>query len=184
MTYQSKISRTKKRSSDTWWQTTTLVLGVFGLFFILTIAMRMVMISGTYGQILLDIPVVSHPIKDPAFHNFQESPQETLRSSTPTIVMTSESFFFGDLESFSTNYGDIHSKFKIPHTDGIPQVSQLIATMDHWLRTRSKSENIPLGKTLILVPSGEIPLPIVVQVLANLKKSPLFEHIILSNGLI
>lgn len=146
--------------------------------------MRMVMISGTYGQIMLEIPVVSHPINDPAFHTFEESPQETLKSTTPTVVLTSESFFFGDLESFSVSFGDPRKKFKIPHQNGMPQVAHLMSTLDQWLRNRSKSENIPLSKTLILVPSGEIPLPIVVQVVATLKKSPLFQHIILSNGLI
>lgn len=182
--YQSRISKTKKRSSDGWWQTTALMLSVFAVFFVLTATMRMVMISGTYGQVLLEIPVIPHPIKDPSFNNFQEVPQETLKPTTPTIVMTSESFFFGDLDSFSTSFTDVRNKYKIPHHNGVPQVSQLISTMDQWLRNRSKAENVPLSKTLIVVPSGEIPLPIVVQVIATLNKSPIFQHIILSNGII
>jgi hypothetical protein len=160
------------------------MLGVFALFFILTATMRLVMISGTYGQVLLEIPVISHPTEDPSFHNFQELPQEVLKSTTPAVVITSESFFFGDLDSFSTSFSDVQKKFKIPHKNGAPQVSQLISTMDQWLRTRSKAENLPLSKTLVVVPSGEIPLPIVIQVVATLNKSPIFQHIILSNGLI
>lgn len=150
----------------------------------MTFAMRVVMISGTYGQIVFEIPVVSKPPKDPSFHTVEESPKETLRSTTPAILMTSDAFFFGDIESFSTSLSDIRNKFRIAHQDGVPQTSLLLATMDDWLRKRSKSENVPLTKTLVLIPAADIPLPILLQVVASLKNTPTFQNVILSNGLI
>lgn len=163
---------------------TAVVMGFFILFTILTFALRLVMIPGSYGQIPLEIPVVSAPVQDPGFHTFQESPREGIRNTTPTVVLTADAFFFGDVAAFSLNLADSRNKFVVRHVDGAPQVPLLVQTMHDWLKARAFSANVPLTKSLILIPAGNIPIPIVIQVVAQLRESPLFQHVILSNGLI
>ena len=182
--YQSKISKMKRKSSEDNWEIAAVVLSFFILFTILTFALRIVMISGSYGQVPLEIPLVSATIKDPGFHNFQEKPREMIRKATPAVVMTPEAFFFGDLDSFSSGLSDSANKFVVPHENGVPQVGTLTATMDVWLRERAQIANVPLSQIIVFIPAGSIPMPIVIQVVAGLRKSPLFQHVILSNGLI
>lgn len=183
-TFQSKISRTKKRLSDTRGVAAAAVIAFFGLFAVLTFAIRAIALSGVYGVISVEMPVVSAPVDDPSFHQYKEVPRQSLTRFTPALVLTTEAFYFGDLNSFSANLGDVRDKYIIRHIDGEPQLLGLIETMGKWITDRAANENIPMDKMLILIPSGDIPMPIVIQVLAGLRKSPLFEHVILGSGII
>jgi len=72
----------------------------------------------------------------------------------------------------------------IRHIDGTPQLATLVKTMDRWLTDRAQRENIPVNKALVFVPAGDIPMPIVVEVIAGLRKSPHFQRIIVGSGLL
>ncbi len=63
--------------------------------------------------------------------------------------------------------------------DGEPQLAGLVDTMSKWVEERAKSANVPIDKVLVLIPAGDIPMPIVIQVIAGLRKSPHFERVIL-----
>ena len=183
-TFQSKISRTKKRLSDGRGISAVGVIAYLGLFAVLTFAIRAIAMSGVYGVIAVELPVVSAPVEDPAFHRYKEEPRQALTRFTPALVLTTEAFYFGDLHAFSANLGDIRDKYIIRHIDGEPQLLTLIDTLGKWITDRAAHDNIPIDKLLVLIPSGDIPMPIVIQVLAGLKKSPLFEHVILGSGII
>ena len=183
-TFQSKISRTKKRLSDGRGVSATAVIAFLGLCAIVTFCIRAIALSGVYGVISVELPVVSAPVDDPAFHNYKEEPRQALTRFTPALVLTTEAFYFGDLNAFSANLGDLRDKYVIRHIDGEPQLLTLIGTMSKWITDRAAHDNIPMDKLLVLIPSGDIPMPIVIQVLAGLKKSPLFEHVILGSGII
>jgi hypothetical protein len=183
MTYPSRISKTKRRLSDDRWAVTTVACALLGLFAILTFGLRAVTLSGVYGVVPLEMPVVPATIKDPGHYGFREEPRETLTHNTPAVVLTTDAFYFGDLASFTTNFADVRDKYVIRHVDGEPQLAALVDALGHWATDRSKHQNIPLNKILVLVPAGDIPMPIVIQVVAGLRKSPLFERVVLGSGL-
>lgn len=184
MMFQSRISRTKKRLSDDRWAITAVVVSFLALFAILTFGLRAVMVSGVYGVVRAELPVVPASVKDPGFHGFKEEPRDSLQKSTPAVVLTTEAFYFGDLEAFTSNFSDIRDKFIIRHVDGEPQLAGLVDTMSKWVEERAKSANVPIDKVLVFIPAGDIPMPIVIQVIAGLRKSPHFERVILGSGLI
>lgn len=183
MTYRSKISKTKKRLSDDRWAISTVIVGLFGLFAIVTFGLRVVNLSWVYGVVPAEIPVATAAIQDPGAFNFKEEPRDVMTPQTPAVFLTTEAFFFGDMSAFSTNFADPRGKFMIKHVDGEPQLQTLVQTMSDWVLNRTKDENVPINKVLVFVPAGDIPMPIVIQVLAGLRKSPQFSRVILGSGL-
>ena len=183
MMYQSKISRMRKKSSDEQWLFRALLVSVFGLFIILTFCLRVVTLPASYGIVPVEIPVVQASFQDPGFHQFREGTTESLSSNTPAVVLTTDAFFFGDLSAFSENFSDMTNKFVIRHASGSPQLSLLLQQLTKWSTNRSHEANIPLSKILVLIPAGEIPVPILTEVIAGLRSSPHFKRVVLSSGL-
>ena len=131
----------------------------------------------------VEIPVVQASFQDPGFHQFREGTTESLSSNTPAVVLTTDAFFFGDLSAFSENFSDMTNKFVIRHASGSPQLSLLLQQLTKWSTNRSHEANIPLSKILVLIPAGEIPVPILTEVIAGLRSSPHFKRVVLSSGL-
>lgn len=161
----------------------SLLVALFSLFIILAFGFRVVTVEATYGVIPAEIPVVSAGVEDPAYHTFEEAPLAMLSRHTPAVVLTPEAFYFGDLESFTANFADTRDKYIVSHVDGEPQLYSLLETMQKWIEHRAKNDNVPKQRAMVLVPSGDIPVPIVVQVIAGLRKSPYFERVVLGTGL-
>jgi hypothetical protein len=159
-------------------------LSFMGLFVVMTFSLRAVTLPGAYGSIAAEIPVMPASIKDQAFHTYREEPRRELHRSTPAVLLTTEAFYFGDLEAFTSNFSDVRNKFILRHIDGEPQLLTLIETMDKWAATVATGKNQALEDVLVFVPSGDIPMPIVIQVLAGLQQSPRFKRVILGGGLI
>lgn len=183
MTYRSKISRTKKRLSDDRWAISTVIVGFFGLFAVVAFGLRVVNLSWAYGVVPAEIPVATAAIQDPGAFNFKEEPRDSLTPQTPAVFLTTEAFYFGDMAAFSTNFEDPQGKFMIRHVDGEPQLQTLVQTMTDWVSERVHRENVPINKVLVFTPAGDIPMPIVIQVLAGLRQSPHFTRVILGSGL-
>ena len=55
--------------------------------------------------------------------------------------------------------------------------------MNLWVTNRAQSANVPIDRILVFVPAGDIPMPIVIQVIAGLKKSPYFDRVVIGSGL-
>jgi hypothetical protein len=181
---QSKISKTKKRLSDTSWQLPLLVLPLLGLFAILTFVLRAATMPGQYGVVRAEMPVMSAPPLDPSFHNYLEAPSEGLSADTPMVVLTEEAFFFGDLAGFTRDLGGVRNKFQIKHVDGEPQLAELIRVMNEWNERRNRASGDSGGNTLVLLPTPGIPLPIVIQVMAGFRRSSRFGRVVLAGGLL
>jgi hypothetical protein len=159
-------------------------ISFLGLLMILTFALRATSLASAYGVVPAELPVVAASVDDPAEHRFRESPHAAVSKLTPAVVLTTEAFFFGDLAAFTTNFSDTRDKFMIRHVDGEPQLQLLIDTMEQWAQDRQKSANVPLDKVLVFVPAGDIPMPIVIQVLAGLRKAPHFSRVVMGSGII
>jgi hypothetical protein len=158
-------------------------LGFFALATVLTFAVRSVSMPAQYGVVAAEMPVVAATVADPGFHRFRETAHQSLTKHTPAVVLTTEAFYFGDLAAFTTNFEDVRDKFIIRHVEGEPQLTTLVETMDRWLTNRAQRQQVPLDKLLVFVPTGDIPMPIVMQVLAGLKQSAHFERVVLGGGL-
>ena len=184
MMYLLKISRTKKKSSDGVMAATVAALPLFALLATLTVAIRVVTASGSYGLVAAEFPLVAAPPKDPGRHRVMEQSRDQLTPLTPMVVLTTEAFFFGDLSAFSTDFADVRARFRIDHENGAPRLPTLMAQLGDWIQARASHENVPVAKYLVLLPGADVPMPIVIQVLAGLKRSPLFERIILGTGIL
>ena len=182
-TLQLKILKTKKRLFEDAWNARILLILVLGLMVILSFCLRATILSGVFGVIISEIPVLHYPIADPTKHDFTETPNAWIKKTTPVVVITDEQMYFGDLEAFSTRFADVRGKFSIKHADGAPDIPELLATMIKWEHQRaSGKQEIDNNGVLVLLPSEEIPMPIVIQVIAGLKTSPLYQRIVLANG--
>jgi hypothetical protein len=136
--------------------------------------------SWKYGRIHAQMPVMSLPFMDPG-SAAQATPQKKISRTTATIVLTKDVFYFGDLEAFTEKFSDVRNKFFVPHIDGRPEVATLLDTMSRWMKARSGANKPVRTDVVILLPSAEIPLPIVIQVLHWIKKSQLYEQAILAS---
>jgi hypothetical protein len=159
------------------------LVSFLGLFAVVTFALRAVLMPGVYGVVPVEMPVVAVPPADPGFHRFKEEPRDELRRTSPAVVLTTEAFYFGDLQAFTTNFNDPRDKYMIRHVDGEPQLQGLVETMNDWVTKRAAAQNVPIDKVLVFIPAGDIPMPIVIQVIAGLKKSPYFERVVIGSGL-
>jgi hypothetical protein len=158
-------------------------LSFLGLFAILTFALRAATLPGAYGVVPAEIPVMPVSVADPAFHDYKEETRRELHRSTPAVLLTTEAFYFGDLDAFTANFSDVRDKFMIRHVDGEPQLVTLIETLDRWAAQVATSKSQALEDVLVFVPSGDIPMPIVIQVLAGLRQSPRFKRVVLGGGI-
>jgi hypothetical protein len=136
-----------------------------------------------YGRIYSQLPIMAIPFQDPGLSRVRFEPKGKVTRSTATIVLTKDFFYFGDLEAFTEKFADVRNKFFVPHIDGRPEVSILLDTMTRWMKVRS-TEKKPVGRdVVILLPSAEIPLPIVIQVLHWIKKSGIYDEAVLASEL-
>jgi len=127
--------------------------------------------------------VLSVAPKDRAFHNFAEKPIKSLRKFTPVIVLTRDAFYFGDMVSFSTQFTNVRNKHVINHIEGEPQLYTLIDSMRKWGQSRQHQFGTKMDDVAVFIPSGDIPMPIVIQVLAGLNTTEYFDKVILGGGM-
>ena len=183
-TLQSKISRTKKRLSEDRWSTACWLLAIFGLFVGLGQAMRGVLLSRMHGTIDGEIPVVMTPVDDPGLHRFSARVEASLRRTTATVVMTADAFYVSDMKAFSEDFADPGNKYIIRHIDQEPQLQTLVTTMDKWFEERARENEIRPDGLVVFAPSGEIPMPIVMQVMDGLKMSRHIQKVVMAAGIL
>jgi hypothetical protein len=155
----------KKKSSDLDWPIVIATIGILGLSVILGFCFRAVTMQSRYGVVTGEIPVVQAGVKDAGFHNFEETTYDSLKENTTAVLMTLNSFYFGDLAAFSNAIERNDNKFVVPHVDNTPRTG-----------------NIPRDNILVFIPAGDIPMPIVIQVLDQLKQHGNFSRVILGGG--
>lgn len=182
---QSKILKTRKRLSDDRWSVAIATATVMGLITILTFALRVPAVSWSYGVIPAELPVMSVTVDDPAYKTFRETAGVVLDKTTPAIAVSATAFYFGDLQAFTEDLLEVRNKFAIKHEDGQPQLRDLIKTMETWLSQKAEvSKGVSTNKgVVVLIPSSEIPVPIIMQIIAGIRSSGLFKRVVLAGGL-
>lgn len=177
-----KTLKTKKKSYEITWEWYLLSSAIFSLFSILTFSIRAILIPSSYGGVTLEIPTINININDNRLHNFSEKSINFLNPTTPTIILTSSGFYFGALSSFSRDFAT-QKRFLVKHHDGHPMLGNLLHQLEKWIKHRSEHENIPNEKILLLIPSAEIPIPIITQVIDEIKNSHIIARVVLGGGI-
>lgn len=178
---QSKISRTKKRLSDSSWNLPIAATAVIGLLGALTFCLRSTFLSSTYGLVPLEIPVVATPPEDGGLHNFREKPSATFGGSSLAIVLTDSAFYFGPFKAFGEDYASGSEKFVVQHRDGAPDIDTLVRKVSAYQPKPGRNE---LNSGIILfIPSHEIPMPVVIQSVAGLRLGFPKARVILGGGI-
>lgn len=177
-TLPSKISKTKKRLSDESWTMAivfTALIAVFGLFMF---AMRPTILSSGYGIVRSEIPVV---VLDQESHErLKKNVKVTdLDNHSPIVILTPQEFYFGTVQAFTQDLSNVRNKYIIPHIDGAPDMASLDRQMRQWRQQNHTSDEL-----LVLLPTGNIPMPIVVQVLDGFRRISLYKKVILASGVL
>ena len=177
----------KKRLSDDTWSLSIWLIAIMGLLAITSFALRATSISWNFGIVDGSIPVAISSIKPPGKglsleYNLDRKflKEQTINDQTIAIVLTRKAFYFGPVTSFTKDYPDVRNKFLVDHLDGAPQIDILKKTIELW----SKAKHRALSKQVILIPTAEIPMPIVIQTMAKLKQDKQFDTVVLGSGLI
>lgn len=176
-TPQLKISRTKKRLSNDRWLGLLNVLAILGLFACVTFALRATTLSGRYGVVDAELPVVWQPFPGKALP--APEPNAFIGKSTPVVLLTAKEFIFGDISAFTQDLTDIRNKFSVPHRDGAPNMDALLKTMNLWNTSQKRAKD----GVIVFMPAENIPAPIVIQVVDGLKRSHVFQRVVLASGL-
>lgn len=180
---QLKILRTKKRLSNVIWYLPIMILSTMGLMVILSFMLRSISTAGKYGIVLAEIPLIAVPVEEPGLPKSRTKPVDMISAHTPVIILTRSEFIIGDVDSFTEKLSHIRNKFIIPHKSGAPDIISLEEDMEKWLFARKSKDKIPNLGFAVLLPTDEMPSPIVIQVIHALKKSKIFERIVLAGGL-
>lgn len=183
MHLQLKILRMKKRLYKEPWLLPMVTITLCGLSFILVSLMQIINLPMLHGVVSLDIPIVSIPFDDPGLSDFKETPKEFLNEKSPAVVLNSRGdFFFGEIQAFSKDLSGTRNKFIISSVEGRPDLTSLILTMKKWRKNLNDEEG--LGSFVVFMPSPQVPINVVIQVVAYLKKRGDFSHVVLGSEMI
>ncbi len=182
---QSKISGMKKRLSESIISDSVLSsLALCALLSIVTYTSRAVTIGGTWGFVDVDLPVASQPFVDPSIHKFREMPSVSIGTSTMVVALTPTEMIFGDLPAFTRHRDDVRNKFIVPHADGSPQVATLLAQAGEWSLDRKNRLGLRSDGLVIVLPDPRVPIAVISGVIASLRASKSFSHVVLAGGVL
>lgn len=152
-----------------------------GLLTILMFNLKVSTLSWDYGAVESQFPVMEIPFDPQSYARAHISPLGKINKNTAAVILTPENFYFGSLDSFTEKFHKINNKYIVPHNDGKPQIDELLSTIKKWnirqhAKTKSDAKNL-----LVLLPSKEIPVPIIIQTMHWIKKSNMFAQVILAS---
>lgn len=182
---QSKISGMKKRLSESVISESVLSsLALCALLAIAAYASRAVTIGGMWGFVDVDLPIASQPFDDPSIHKFKEQPSVSIGNSTMVIALTPTEMIFGDLPAFTRHRDDVRNKFIVPHADGSPQVATLLAQAAEWSLDRKNRLGLRSDGLVIVLPDPRVPIAVISGVIASLRASKTYSHVVLAGGVL
>lgn len=144
-------------------------------------AFRALTTSGATSYVQGEIPLVRSPSKEPLKDSLTQKLSMKITAKTPVVVLTSEAFLLGDSDAFTGELSSIRNKYEIRHVMGQPQIVTLVSTLTQW----DKSRGVDSGTSaLIFSPTSEIPMPIVIKVMAAIQDLSPYNRIVLAGGVI
>jgi hypothetical protein len=181
---QAKISKTKKRLSETADLQGVALFALASLILCFSGMMAIVMAPGSHAIVKSEFPLVPATLEDYGLHRFTERPQRFIKATTPAVILTMDAIFLGDLDAFSEKYPDARSKIRVAHKDSAPQVGKFLAAMKKWIDAKKGENGWRNEGILVFAPVNDIPASIVIEVMKALQSDGTFERVILASGLI
>lgn len=174
---QSKILRTKKRLSNNVWYLPIIILALLLLMTFLSSALRGIAMPSAFGIVKGELPVINEE-RYAADDETWAKPRAEFGNDAALVILTTDRFFFGQLSSFGKELSAVNNKFQIAHEEGAPNLPKLVADLAKW------QSDFKASRSLVFVPTEDIPMPIVIQCFQALKNSGLFDHVILGGGVL
>lgn len=174
---QSKILRTKKRLSNNVWYLPIIVLALMLLMSFLSTALRGIGMPGSFGIITAEFPVISDERTIMPEETWAE-PRANFDNNAALVILTTDKFYFGQLSSFGKDLSAVNNKFQISHIEGAPDLPRLVQDLRKW------QSEVKASRSLVFVPTEDIPMPIVIQCFQAFKTAGIFDHVILGGGLL
>ena len=159
MIFPSTILRTKKRLSETSHHLSITSLSIFILLSIFIYGLRLSSLSWTYSFVDFLIPTASFNENSPG-----------IQGKTVALQLSKDSFSWGSLNDFTTNQG-LFFKTKTYYKNQKNLLHEIEKNFPPKLLNSS---------TIVMIPQENIPLSIVIQVSAILKKKALSRMIVLA----
>jgi hypothetical protein len=142
---------------------------------------RALTISGRYSAITIDIPVLEMSAKHTAKFRDASTKRVQISERSPIVVLTTTAFYVGSLKSMSREFMDTENKFIVRHDNGAPQMTGLLEVIKKWEFQNPVPEN---ERVFIVVPEGEVPYPVVAQVVDMMKRQMPNDRFVLSTGIL
>jgi hypothetical protein len=181
MIQELKISKTKKRLSSHAANKTIVLLTLFGLCVVFGYLVRVLDLTWPIGTITMSLPIAAS--KDDEEQLASIGKVSRLQDDSMVVALVKHGILFGPLSAFTSQYLQKNGRYEIPHQDRRPNLQELVLTMERWRQTPNALQ-IDWTGPLLLIPDQQIPMPIVLQTIATLKRHAGFENIILSDGLL
>ena len=184
MTQQSTILKTKKKLSEPSLFGGSYWLPVITVLFLITALGKFIAYNGGVGLVKSSFPVFHLGFEDNSESTTKQTYSAEINNHTVAVVVTTKAIFFGGVNAFTSEIANIRNKFAVPHVDGSPQLSTTLKKMEQWITDR-KLQRRPIDTDVaLLVPHGEVPMPIVIQLLDGINQSRLFGNTVISTGLL
>ena len=147
---------------------------------IFSYGMRTISLSWQFGMIRSVIPIMHAPLESPALTSDNPA-TDSIKKTTPVIILANDAFYVGDLNSFTQGYNEIRNKLRVPHQAGSPQVGELITLLKKWNRSRKNQFKIEPSEFAVLLPGEQWPVAVIIQIMHYLKSQMIYKHIILAS---
>lgn len=132
---------------------------------------------GSFGIITAEFPVIAEE-RSVMPDETWAVPRASFDNNAAIVILTTEKFYFGQLSSFGKELSSVNNKFQISHVEGAPDLPRLVNDLKKW------QANVKASRSLVFVPTEEIPMPIVIQCFQALKTAGLFDHVIMGGGVL
>jgi hypothetical protein len=176
----SRISKTKKRLSNSSWNLYIITLAASFLAVVYFYCFRTVTLSFAQSAVYADIPVLWDNHADSEFNPFDQSAVHSVAAKTFTIVMSVQQISVGTVQDFSTRFFDAEEKISIPHLDGAPRLDKVTEALEA-ISYRQKLNSMDRS-VIIFAPDPLIPMPIVIQSIHFLRQTLGFQAVVLATG--
>jgi hypothetical protein len=176
---QWKISKTKKRLSNDNWTLQIIVLSFCALSILMIGSFRALTVGAKFGAVSIDLPIFDVKSDDSGVTSGTKVYE--IGPKSPTVILTVNAFYIGSLQAMSREFMDTDNKYIVRHESGAPQMDRLFDIIAKWEFQNPVPDR---QKVFVLVPQGEVPYPIVAQVVDQMKRKFPDNRFVLSTGIL
>ncbi|MGE0171591.1 MAG: hypothetical protein AB7T49_02350 [Oligoflexales bacterium] len=164
----------KKLFDNDWrWRIISLALGAF--FVLVAASFKAAIAPKRYGFVSVQMPI-NRRLEGEATPVDSKTRILEVNGKTPLVVLSESQFILGDVTAFTKTFSEVSNKISINHQKGAPHLGQLVKLINEKFPSNGQ-------KVLVLLPTHNIPMSIVIQSIEVLKTQTPFSSVVLANGL-